>query len=190
MRSFTLLVALALTALAPLASAIEDPRTTQIKADVAAFCSSLNGRQGDHGKNCFDISGAFFSAILAAKVKSPCDRTVLAQEIIDNFSSVQPAAAAELATKMANAPLNVIPPAQLPGPNPPCDTPLRVVGTSATPPSVPAASAPAASAPPAPEAPPASAPAAPPAPNNAPSSSSSSSSSSKKGRCQTRKRTY
>ncbi|KAI9090483.1 hypothetical protein DFS34DRAFT_637535 [Phlyctochytrium arcticum] len=123
---------LAAAILAPSVFAIEDPRTTAIKADLAAFCSSLGGKPGKQGANCFDISGAFFSAILAGKANSEagrCERSGLAQQLRNNFDGAQ-----AIANAVASAPLNVIPPAQLPGPNPPCGSAGGNGGAAAPPP--------------------------------------------------------
>ncbi|TPX72916.1 hypothetical protein SpCBS45565_g00391 [Spizellomyces sp. 'palustris'] len=102
-------------------SALEDPRTTRIKAELIAFCQSLNGELGTAGTNCFDISGPFHSAILAAKAQTAagaCERSDLADQLLANFGGHP--GVAELAEEMRHAPINVIPPRQLPGVDPPC----------------------------------------------------------------------
>lgn len=92
-------VTAAMLALASTVSALEDERTTQIKQDLIDFCGSLNGKQGSQGANCFDISGAFHSAILAAKATAaPCERTELAQKLVDNFGDAN--GVIEMAQKM------------------------------------------------------------------------------------------
>ncbi|KAI8915387.1 hypothetical protein DFJ77DRAFT_462484 [Powellomyces hirtus] len=130
------LIAIAAVTFSHGAAALEDPRTTKIKSDLTAFCSSLNGAQGAQGENCFNIFGTYTGSILAAKKNDPCDRTVKAQALLDNFPNVP--GVVELAKAMSTAPINVIPPEQLPGLEIACPTPLRVNGASAAPAPAPA----------------------------------------------------
>ncbi|KAJ3016351.1 hypothetical protein HKX48_004070 [Thoreauomyces humboldtii] len=160
---FTKLTAFAVLALsAQQVLALEDPRTTTIKANLAKFCSSLNGAVGAKGANCFDISGAYASSILAAKKTDPCDRTVKAQAILDNFPNA--AGVVALAQSMATAPINVLPPAALPGLEIACPTALVIGGASKASTSAPAPAPPASAPVSAPAAPPAKTASAPPAP--------------------------
>ncbi|RKO83970.1 hypothetical protein BDK51DRAFT_49527 [Blyttiomyces helicus] len=110
------------------ANGLEDPRTTAIKAELVAFCNFV-------GDECGDISGAFVSTILAAAAKNdPCGRVEEAQALLDKFPTAN--GVVPLAQAMSHAPINVIPPAQLPGIDAPCATtlilPYKSVSTSLT----------------------------------------------------------
>ncbi|RKO94496.1 hypothetical protein BDK51DRAFT_52251 [Blyttiomyces helicus] len=106
------------------AHALEDPRTTSIKAELIAFCSIV-------GNGCGNISGAFVSTILAAAAKNyPCGCVQEAQALLDQFLTASGVVA--LAEAMSRAPINVIPPAQLPGINAPCATTLILSSTTAS----------------------------------------------------------
>ncbi|RKO87976.1 hypothetical protein BDK51DRAFT_33685 [Blyttiomyces helicus] len=95
---------------------LEDPRTTAIKAELVAFCNVVCDE-------CGDISGAFVSTILAAAAKNdPCGRVEEAQALLDKFLTAN--GVVPLAQAMSHAPINVIPPAQLPGIDAPCATTL------------------------------------------------------------------
>ncbi|KNC99427.1 uncharacterized protein SPPG_05668 [Spizellomyces punctatus DAOM BR117] len=120
-------VVVACLALASSVAAVEDPKTTQAKNKLSAFCNSLNGAQGSKGENCFNIFGRYTGVILAAAAKNdPCGRTREAQALLDNFGD-RPGAVA-LANEMAHAPINVIPPNPNPPTDVPCGTPLRLPG--------------------------------------------------------------
>ncbi|KAJ3271093.1 hypothetical protein HK104_004750, partial [Borealophlyctis nickersoniae] len=78
--------AIGILALGASVQATEDPKTTQAKAKLTAFCSSLNGAQGSKGENCFNIFGRYTGTILRAAAKNdPCGRTKEAQLLVDNF---------------------------------------------------------------------------------------------------------
>ncbi|TPX59663.1 hypothetical protein SpCBS45565_g07683 [Spizellomyces sp. 'palustris'] len=114
-------------ALASSVAAVEDPKTTQAKNKLSAFCNSLNGAQGSKGENCFNIFGRYTGVILAAAATNdPCGRTREAQALLDNFGD-RPGAVA-LANELAHAPINVIPPNPNPPTDVPCGTPLRLPG--------------------------------------------------------------
>ncbi|RKO88568.1 hypothetical protein BDK51DRAFT_49117 [Blyttiomyces helicus] len=111
--------------LCPLSAyALEDPRTTAIKAELIAFCNVV-------ANECGNISGAFVSTILAsAATNNPCGRVQQAQALLDQFPTAS--GVVPLAQAMSHAPINVIPPAQLPGIDAPCATTLILPSTTSS----------------------------------------------------------
>ncbi|KAJ3016159.1 hypothetical protein HKX48_004181 [Thoreauomyces humboldtii] len=116
--------------LAQRASALEDPRTTAIKTSLNDFCSGLPSDAGAQGQNCFDINGSYASTTLASQASNPCARTTVAQELVNNFPTASGIEA--LAKSLATAPINVIPPASLPGLSIACSTPLDFSAVSSS----------------------------------------------------------
>ncbi|KAI9011304.1 hypothetical protein BC832DRAFT_590546 [Gaertneriomyces semiglobifer] len=126
----------ALAAVTP-ALAIEDPGTTTAKTSLQSFCQSLNGKQGSQGENCFNIFGRYTGVILAAAAtKDPEGRCREAQLLLDNFADVP--GVQDVATQMAKAKINAIPPETEPK-DIPCGPIVFADGGNSNPPNEPSA---------------------------------------------------